>query len=103
MRLKIASMKSKPEKRSSLANKRARPELSLRSVITINQSTIVSAIWEDVIVFLERALPGGATEAEISAGLTAPELLQALKVKQVTNNQFAQSSPSVTLVVGARR
>ena len=40
MRLKIASMKSKPEKRSSLANKRARPELSSRSVTTVNQYTI---------------------------------------------------------------
>jgi hypothetical protein len=41
--------------------------------------------------------------AEISAGLAALELLQALKVTQVTDNQFAQSSPSVTVVVGARR
>jgi SAM-dependent methyltransferase len=60
-------------------------------------------IWEDAAVIRENALRGGATDAEISAGLTALELLQALKVRQVTDNQFAQSSPSVTLVVGARR
>jgi SAM-dependent methyltransferase len=59
--------------------------------------------WEDASVIRERALRGGATEAEISAGLNALELLQALKMRQVTDNQFAQSSPSVMLVVGARR
>lgn len=59
--------------------------------------------WEDASVIREKALAGGATEAEISAGLTALELLQALKVKQVADDQFAESSPSVTLVVGARR
>ena len=61
------------------------------------------AIWEDARVIRETALAGGATEAEISAGLNALELLQALKVKQVADDQFAQSKPSVTLVVGARR
>jgi ubiquinone/menaquinone biosynthesis C-methylase UbiE len=61
------------------------------------------AIWEDARVIRETALAGGATEAEISAGLNALELLQALKVKQVADDQFAQSRPSVTLVVGARR
>jgi len=61
------------------------------------------AIWEDARVIREKALVGGATQAEISAGLNALELLQALKVKQVADDQFAQSRPSVTLVVGARR
>jgi SAM-dependent methyltransferase len=58
---------------------------------------------EDAQVIRQRALQGGATEAEVSSGLAALELLRALKIKQIAKGQFAQSGISAMLITGARR